>query len=115
MVAPHENVANAAIPINLIVIVPYFVGVSAAGGGDSTLLQAFSIFPPMVSRCRVLVLHALEAQEASKRRKRVEAIYRGQGDYGDLLRVTMRGGKVKWRDAWRATQGERTAVSSRAA
>lgn len=38
---------------------------------------------------------AREAEEARLRQARIDAIYRGKGNYGDLLRVTIRGGTMK--------------------
>jgi hypothetical protein len=40
---------------------------------------------------------AIEAEEARRRQLRVDAIYRGEGVYGDLLRVTIRDGLLKFR------------------
>jgi hypothetical protein len=40
---------------------------------------------------------AIEAEEARRRQLRVDAIYRGEGVYGDLLRVTIRDGLLRFR------------------
>jgi hypothetical protein len=39
---------------------------------------------------------AREAEEARQRQMRVEAIYRGEGLYGELLRVTLKGGMLQF-------------------
>lgn len=41
---------------------------------------------------------AREAEEARLRQQRIDAIYRGQGRYGDLLRVRLEGGRLKFRN-----------------
>jgi hypothetical protein len=38
---------------------------------------------------------AIEAEEARQRQLRVDAVYRGKGVYGDLLRVTIQDGRLK--------------------
>lgn len=40
---------------------------------------------------------AREAEEARQRQLRVDAIYRGKGLYGDLLRITLKGGMLQFR------------------
>lgn len=45
---------------------------------------------------------AIEAEEARQRQLRIVAIYRGEGDYGDLLRVTIQEGHLKLHRAHRA-------------
>jgi hypothetical protein len=39
---------------------------------------------------------AIEAEEARQRQLRVDAVYRGKGVYGDLLRVTIQDGRLKF-------------------
>ncbi|HXV19743.1 MAG TPA: hypothetical protein VD811_01985 [Desulfuromonadales bacterium] len=40
---------------------------------------------------------AIEAEEARQRQLQVDAVYRGKGVYGDLLRVTIQDGRLKFR------------------
>jgi len=47
---------------------------------------------------------AIEAEEARQRQLRVDAIYRGEGVYGDLLRVRVEEGRLKLRGSHRAYQ-----------
>jgi len=47
---------------------------------------------------------AIEAEEARQRQLRVDAIYRGEGVYGDLLRVILRDGRLKFHGAHRPYQ-----------
>ncbi|WP_051361452.1 hypothetical protein [Desulfuromonas sp. TF] len=47
---------------------------------------------------------AIEAEDAPQRQLRVDAVYRGEGVYGDLLRVTLREGRLKFQGAHRAYQ-----------
>lgn len=48
--------------------------------------------------------HAIEAEEARQRLLQVDAIYRGEGVYGDLLRVTIQDGRLKIFGSHRAYQ-----------
>ena len=47
---------------------------------------------------------AIESEEARQRQLQVEAVYRGEGVYGDLLRVTLRDGRLKFHGAHRLYQ-----------
>jgi len=47
---------------------------------------------------------AIEAEEARQRQLRVDAVYRGKGVYGDLLRVTIQDGRLKFHGAHKPYQ-----------
>jgi ABC-2 type transport system permease protein len=106
MVAPHENVANGAIPINLTLAVPYMVAITSASEGDNVVLQVLSLFPltaPLSMPLRMIRGYAEVWEIALSISLMVIAIYLLIRLAGRLYAgAVMRGGKVKWRDAWRA-------------
>jgi len=106
MVAPHENVANGALPINLTLAVPYMVAVTSAGTGDNAVLQGLSLFPltaPLSMPLRMIAGYAAVWEVAVSISLVVVTVYLLIRLAGRLYAgAVMRGGKVKWRDAWRA-------------
>jgi ABC-2 type transport system permease protein len=105
MVAPHENVSNGAIPINLGLAIPYFVAISTAPQGDNLLLQVLSIFPlsaPLTMPLRTVRGFTAPWEVALALALTVGAIYVLIRLAGRLYTgAVMRGGKVRWREAWR--------------
>ena len=108
MVAPHENVANAAIPLNLGLAIPYVTAVMGIAKGDTTLLRLLSIFPltsPLTMPLRAVRGFAAPWEIGLAAVLALVSAY-------FLLRIAgrlysgaiMRGGKVKWREAWRASR-----------
>lgn len=47
LVARHQNAANAAGPINIVVMVGYFIGVISSSHGDNAVLKIASLTPPL--------------------------------------------------------------------
>lgn len=47
LVARHQNAANAAGPINIVVMVGYFIGVISSSNGDNAALKIASLTPPL--------------------------------------------------------------------
>jgi ABC-2 type transport system permease protein len=106
MVAPHENVANGAIPINIALGIPYMVAVTTASSGDSLLLQILSLFPltaPLSMPLRTIRRFAAPWEVALSLALTVVATYMLILLAGRLYTgAVMRGGKVRWLEAWRA-------------
>jgi len=106
MVSPHENVANGAVPINLVLAIPYLVGVTAAGAGDTVPLRILSIFPltaPLTMPLRAMRGFAEPWEIALSLALTVAAAYLLIRLAGSLYTgAVMRGGKVKWRAAWKS-------------
>ena len=104
LVAPHENSANAALPVTLVMMIGYFAGLSAPGG-DSLLIQVLSLLPPTASMTmplRIAYGDAAAWEVALSAALTLAAAYGtirlGARLYAGAL---MRGGRVRWRDAWR--------------
>jgi ABC-2 type transport system permease protein len=104
MVAPHEASGNATLPVTLLLMIGYFAGLSAPGG-HSPIIQALSLLPPtapMTLPLRIvfgdaalweIILSAVLTLAAAYGMIRLGArLYAG---------ALMRGGRVRWRDAWR--------------
>jgi ABC-2 type transport system permease protein len=108
MVAPHENVANGAIPINISLGIPYMVAITTAPSGDNVLLQALSLFPltaPLSMPLRMIRRFAAPWEVALSLTLTVVATYLLIRLAGRLYTgAVMRSGKVRWRDAWRTAQ-----------
>jgi len=47
LVARHQNAANAAGPINIVVMIGYFIGIISSGAGDNPALKIASLTPPL--------------------------------------------------------------------
>lgn len=105
MVAPHENVANGAFPINIALGIPYMVAVTTAPVGDNVVLQILSIVPfsaPLTMPLRMIRRFAAPWEVAVALALTVVATYLLIRLAGRLYTgAVMRGGKVRWRDAWR--------------
>lgn len=105
MVAPHENVSNGAIPINIGLAIPYMVAVATGPQGDNALLQVLSIFPlsaPLTMPLRTIRDFAAPWEIALSLTLTVAATYLLIRLAGRLYTgAVMRGGKVRWREAWR--------------
>ncbi len=107
MVAPHENVANAAVPINLGLAIPYVLAVSTLEGGDSAVLRALSVFPltaPITMPLRAMRGFAAPWEIAVSVALTVATAWLLVLLAGRLYRgAILRGGKVRWREAWRTS------------
>lgn len=104
VVAPHENSGNATLPVTLVLMVAYFAGLTAQRG-DSLLVQVLSLLPPTAPLTMPLriafgaaalwevILSVVVTLAAAYGMVRLGArLYAG---------ALMRGGRVRWRDAWR--------------
>jgi ABC-2 type transport system permease protein len=105
MVAPHENVANAALPINLSLGIPYMVALTTAPEGDNIVLQILSLVPltaPLSMPMRMIRDYAAPWELGLSIALILVTIYLLIGFAGRLYAgAVMRGGKVTWREAWR--------------
>jgi ABC-2 type transport system permease protein len=104
MVAPHENPGNGAIPVNMLLTVGYIAGLTAQGGGGR-FLQVLSLFPPtapLTMPLRIAFGHAAVWEVCLSAVLLLAAAYAVIRLAGRLYAgALMRGGKVRWRDAWR--------------
>jgi len=104
MVAPHENPANGALPVQLLLMVGYIVGLTAEGGGGR-LIQVLSLLPPTAPLTMPL---RIAFGDAAMWEVCLSVVLMLAATYG-VIRLAarlyagalMRGGKVRWRDAWR--------------
>jgi ABC-2 type transport system permease protein len=103
-VAPHENPANGALPVNLLLMIGYFAGLTVSGG-SGRLIQVLSLLPPTapltmplrvalgeVALWEIVVSVGLMLAATYGIVRLAARLYAG---------ALMRGGKVRWRDAWR--------------
>ena len=108
MVSPHENVANAAVPINLGLAIPYMLAVTGLQSGDTVLLRVLSIFPltaPLTMPLRAMRGFATPWEVGLSIALSLAAAYLLVLLAGRLYSgAVMRSGKVKWREAWRMSQ-----------
>jgi len=109
MVAPHENVANGAIPINLSLGVAYAVGLTTAQTGDNIVLQVMSLIPvtaPLTMPPRMIRGWAEPWEVTLSLFLVVVGIWAMIRIAGRLYAgAILRSGKVKWREAWRSSIG----------
>ena len=107
--APHENVANGAIPINISLGVAYGVALTTAPAGDNVVLQVMSIVPvtaPLTMPLRMIRDFAEPWEVALSISLAVLAIWGMIRIAGRLYAgAILRSGKVKWREAWRTSIG----------
>ncbi len=105
MVSPHENVANGAFPINISLAIPYMVAVTTAPVGDNVVLRILSLVPlsaPLTMPLRMIRRFAEPWEIGLSLGLTVVATYLLIRLAGRLYTgAIMRGGKVRWRDAWR--------------
>ena len=47
LVARHQNAANAAGPINIVVMIGYFIGIVSSSEGENAVLRIASLTPPL--------------------------------------------------------------------
>lgn len=47
LVARHQNAANAAGPINIVVMIGYFIGIVSSSAGENPALKIASLLPPL--------------------------------------------------------------------
>lgn len=108
MVAPHENVSNGAIPINLGLAIPYVFAMTVGQEGDTVALQIMShipLFSPLIMPLRAIRGFAAPWEVALSLALTLVAIYLLVRLAGRLYAgAVMRGGKVSYRGAWRAAQ-----------
>jgi len=105
MVAPHENPANGAIPINLVIMVGYAAGITSVETGGGRFLQVLSLLPPTAPLTMPL---RITFGKAAAWEVALSAALTLAAAYG-VIRLAarlyagalMRGGKVGWREAWR--------------
>jgi len=105
MVAPHENPANAAVPLNLVVMIGYLGGFIALDRGGGVFLSLLSLVPPTAPLTMPLrvVLQDVPGWEVALSAGLLAGAAWGVVLLGGRLYTgaLMRGGKVRWRDAWR--------------
>ncbi|NQV05207.1 ABC transporter permease [bacterium] len=109
MVAPHENVANGAIPINLSLGVAYMVALTTAPAGDNIVLKVMSMIPvtaPLTMPLRIIRDYAEPWEIAVSITLMVFGIWFMIRFAGRLYAgAILRSGKVKWREAWKSSIG----------
>ena len=103
-VAPHENPGYAVFPVTMLLMVGYFGGLTAQGG-SGPLIRVLSLLPPTAPLTMPLriAFGKVAAWEVW-----LSAVLMLAATYG-VIRLAarlyagalMRGGKVRWRDAWR--------------
>jgi ABC-2 type transport system permease protein len=104
LVAPHENSGSSTFPVTLILIIGYVVGLSVRPSG-SLLVLVLSLLPPtapLTMPLRIAYGDAVAWEIALSGLLMVAATY-------GVIRLAarlytgalMRGGRVRWRDAWR--------------
>jgi len=104
LVAPHENSGNATFPVTLLLMVGYFAGLSAPGG-HSLFIQVLSLLPPTAPLTMPL---RIAFGDAARWEIILSVVVTLAAAYG-MIRLggrlyagaLMRGGRVRWRDAWR--------------
>jgi ABC-2 type transport system permease protein len=104
LVAPHENSGNATFPVTLLLMIGYFAGLSAPGG-HSVFVQVLSLLPPsapLTMPLRIVFGDAAGWEIILSPVLTLAAAY-GMIRLGARLYAgaLMRGGRVRWRDAWR--------------
>ncbi len=106
LVAPHENVTNAALPINIVLLIPYVVAVSSVQAGDNVLLRVLSLVPltaPLSMPLRMVRGFAAPWEIAASIALVIVTIYGLTRFAGRLYAgAVMQGGKVRWVQAWRS-------------
>jgi len=104
MVAPHENPANGALPVNLLLMVGYMGGLTAQSG-HGPFIQVLSLLPPtapLTMPLRIAFGDAAWWEAALSAVLLVVAAFAMIRLAGRLYTgALMRSGKVRWRDAWR--------------
>ena len=107
MVAPHENVANGAMPINLTLGIAYMVSLLSNPAGDSVLLKVLSLLPPtapLSMPVRMIRGYAAPWEIGLAAALTVAGTWWLMRLAGRLYAgAVMRTGKVRWRDAWKAS------------
>lgn len=105
LVAPHENSANAAIPVNLVIMIGYIAAALSLGGGGSGFVRVLSLLPPTAPLTMPL---RITFGEAPGWEIALAVLLTGVASCGTVILAArlyagalMRGGKVSWRDAWR--------------
>ena len=105
MVAPHENPANGAIPVNLMIMIGYIAGVLSLGGDGGGFVRVLSLLPPTAPLTMPL---RVAFGEAPGWEIGLAALLTGGAACGTVVLAArlyagalMRGGKVGWREAWR--------------
>jgi ABC-2 type transport system permease protein len=104
LVAPHENSANATLPVTMVLMVAYIAGLTAQNG-RSLLIQVLSLLPPtapLTMPLRIVLGNAAVWETVLSPVLTLAAAY-GMVRLGARLYAgaLMRGGRVRWRDAWR--------------
>lgn len=107
LVARHQNAANAAGPINLVLMVGYFIGgASAYGGADGLVLRIASLLPPLAPVTMPLRMVHGSAQHWEIG---IAVTLVVTSSYGLILAAErvysggmLRSGKVRLREAWRS-------------
>ena len=103
-VAPHENPGYAVFPVTMLLMVGYFGGLTAQGG-SGPLIRVLSLLPPTAPLTMPL---RIAFGKAAAWEVWLSAVLMLAATYG-VIRLAarlyagalMRGGKVRWRDAWR--------------
>jgi ABC-2 type transport system permease protein len=108
LVAPHENVANAAFPINMILVIPYMVTLTSVRAGDTMALRVLSLVPltaPLSMPTRMVRGFAAPWEIAVSMALVVVTTYGLTRFAGRLYAgAVMQGGKVRWAQAWRTAR-----------
>jgi ABC-2 type transport system permease protein len=104
LVAPHENSANATLPVTMMLMVGYIIGLTAQNG-RSLLIQVLSLLPPtapLTMPLRIVLGNAAVWEITLSPMLMLAAAY-GMVRLGGRFYTgaLMRGGRVRWRDAWR--------------
>lgn len=104
LLAPHENTANATLPVTLLLTVGYIGGLTAAGGGG-LLIRVLSLLPPTAPLTMPL---RIAYGAAAGWEIGLSVVLMLAATYGTIRLAArlytgalMRGGRVRWRDAWR--------------
>jgi ABC-2 type transport system permease protein len=108
LVARHQNTASAAGPINVVLMVGYFVGAgSAQASSDNLALKIASLFPPLapVTMPLRMIRGSAEVWEIGTAIVLIGVFSFGLIRFGERVYSggLLKTGKVGWRAAWRST------------
>lgn len=107
LVARHQNAANSAGPVNIVLMLGYFIGMTSAhDSGGNIVLRMASLFPPFAPVTMPLrMLHG----GAAPWEIGLAILLVVLSSYGLIMAAEriysgglLRSGKVRWREAWRS-------------
>lgn len=107
LVARHQNAANAAGPINIVLMIGYFIGVSSSASADNPVVRVAAMLPPLAP---VTMPLRMIAGEVTITEIVISIVLLAGATYGLVLLAErvysgglLRGGRVRLREALKSS------------